>query len=144
MILIDNDTILHTDNSSDIIQHFGTKGMKWGVRKNYMSDKHALKNNYKRSLKKSKENFKGKRPDFWRRFGYKASVASMYGGLLTGNNILTRYGAMGIGAEAAMRSMDGSHFYKSKFKRRNKAIKKAYKKAKKELKTSYKKEMKAK
>lgn len=144
MILIDNDTILHTDNSSDIIQHFGTKGMKWGVRKNYMSDKHALKNNYKRSLKKSKENFKGKRPDFWRRFGYKASVASMYGGLLTGNNILTRYGAMGIGAEAAMRSMDGSHLYKSKFKRRNKAIKKAYKKAKKELKTSYKKEMKAK
>ena len=139
--MIDPNVIIHSD---DVIQHFGTKGMKWGVRKNYMSDKHALKNNYKRSLKKSKENFKGKRPDFWRRFGYKASVASMYGGLLTGNNILTRYGAMGIGAEAAMRSMDGSHFYKSKFKRRNKDIKKAYKKAKKELKTSYKKEMKAK
>lgn len=139
--MIDPNVIIHSD---DVIQHFGMKGMKWGVRKNYMSDKHALKNNYKRSLKKSKENFKGKRPDFWRRFGYKASVASMYGGLLTGNNILTRYGAMGIGAEAAMRSMDGSHFYKSKFKRRNKAIKKAYKKAKKELKTSYKKEMKAK
>lgn len=139
--MIDPNVIIHSD---DVIQHFGTKGMKWGVRKNYMSDKHTLKNNYKRSLKKSKENFKGKRPDFWRRFGYKASVASMYGGLLTGNNILTRYGAMGIGAEAAMRSMDGSHFYKSKFKRRNKAIKKAYKKAKKELKTSYKKEMKAK
>nr|DAN71688.1 MAG TPA: hypothetical protein [Caudoviricetes sp.] len=139
--MIDPNVIIHSD---DVIQHFGTKGMKWGVRKNYMSDKHALKNNYKRSLNKSKENFKGKRPDFWRRFGYKASVASMYGGLLTGNNILTRYGAMGIGAEAAMRSMDGSHFYKSKFKRRNKAIKKAYKKAKKELKTSYKKEMKAK
>lgn len=139
--MIDPNVIIHSD---DVIQHFGTKGMKWGVRKNYMSNKHALKNNYKRSLKKSKENFKGKRPDFWRRFGYKASVASMYGGLLTGNNILTRYGAMGIGAEAAMRSMDGSHFYKSKFKRRNKAIKKAYTKAKKELKTSYKKEMKAK
>lgn len=139
--MIDPNVIIHSD---DVIQHFGTKGMKWGVRKNYMSNKHALKNNYKRSLKKSKENFKGKRPDFWRRFGYKASVASMYGGLLTGNNILTRYGAMGIGAETAMRSMDGSHFYKSKFKRRNKAIKKAYKKAKKELKTSYKKEMKAK
>lgn len=139
--MIDPTIIIHSD---DVIQHFGTKGMKWGVRKNYMSDKHALKKNYKQSLKRSKENFKGKRPDFWRRFGYKASVASMYGGLLTGNNILTRYGAMGIGAEAAMRSMDGSHFYKSKFKRRNKTIKKAYKKAKKELKTSYKKEMKAK
>jgi len=133
--MIDPNVIIHSD---DVIQHFGTKGMKWGVRKNYMSDKHTLKNNYKRSLKKSKENFKGKRPDFWRRFGYKASVASMYGGLLTGNNILTRYGAMGIGAEAAMRSMDGSHFYKSKFKRRNKALKKAYKNAKKDLKKSYK------
>ena len=139
--MIDPNVIIHSD---DVIQHFGTKGMKWGVRKNYMSDKHALKNNYKRSLKKSKENFKGKRPDFWRRFGYKASVASMYGGLLTGNTLLTRYGAMGVGAEAAMRTMDGSNFYKSKFKRRNKSIKRAYKKAKKELKTSYKEEMKAK
>lgn len=139
--MIDPTTIIHSD---DVIQHFGTKGMKWGVRKNYMSDKHTLKKNYKQSLRNSKEKFKGKRPDFWRRLGYKASVASMYGGLLTGNNILTRYGAMGVGAEAAMRSMDGSHFYKSKFKRRNKAIKKAYKKAKKDLKKSYKKEMKAK
>lgn len=138
MILIDNDTILHTDNSSDIIQHFGTKGMKWGVRKNYMSDKHVLKKKYKQSLRKSKELYKGKKPDFWRRLGYKTSVASMYGGLLTGNNLLTRYGAMGIGAEAAMRSMDGSHMYKRKFKKRNKAIKKAYKTAKKDLKKSYK------
>lgn len=119
MILIDNDTILHTDNSSDIIQHFGTKGMKWGVRKNYMSDKHALKKKYKQSLRKSKELYKGKKPDFWRRLGYKTSVASMY-------------------AEAAMRSMDGSHMYKRKFKKRNKAIKKAYKTAKKDLKKSYK------
>lgn len=139
--MIDPTTIIHSD---DVIQHFGTKGMKWGVSKNYMSDKHTLKKNYKQSLRKSKELYKGKKPDFWRRLGYKASVASMYGGLLTGNNILTRYGAMGIGAEAAMRSMDGSHAYKRKFKKRNKAIKKAYKKAKKELKTSYKKEMKAK
>lgn len=133
--MIDPTTIIHSD---DVIQHFGTKGMKWGVRKQYMSNKHALKKNYKQSLKKSKETYKGKRPDFWRRLGYKASVASMYGGLITGNNILTRYGAMGIGAEAAMRSMDGSHFYKHKLKKRNKALKKAYKKAKKNLKKSYK------
>lgn len=125
--MIDPTIIIHSD---DVIQHFGTKGMKWGVRKNYMSDK--------QSLKKSKELYKGKKPDFWRRLGYKASVASMYGGLLTGNNILTRYGAMGIGAEAAMRSMDGSHFYKRKFKKRNKSLKKAYKSAKKNLKKSYK------
>lgn len=139
--MIDPNVIIHSD---DVIQHFGTKGMKWGVRKNYMSDKRALKKSYKKSLRNSKEQFKGKRPDLFRRLGYKASVASMYGGLLTGNTLLTRYGAMGVGAEAAMRTMDGSNFYKSKFKRRNKSIKKAYKKAKKELKTSYKEEMKAK
>lgn len=133
--MIDPTTIIHSD---DVIQHFGTKGMKWGVRKNYMSDKHSLKKNYKQSLRRSKEAFKGKRPDFWRRLGYKASVASMYGGILTGNNLLTRYGAMGVGAEAAMRTMDGSHAYKRKFKKRNKAIKKAYKNAKKDLKKIYK------
>ena len=33
MKLIDGDKLVHTDNSEDILQHFGTKGMKWGVRK---------------------------------------------------------------------------------------------------------------
>lgn len=66
--MIDPNVIIHSD---DVIQHFGTKGMKWGVRKNYMSDKHALKKKYKQSLRKSKELYKGKKPDFWRRLVYK-------------------------------------------------------------------------
>lgn len=33
MKLIDGDKLVHTDNSEDILLHFGTKGMKWGVRK---------------------------------------------------------------------------------------------------------------
>lgn len=33
MILIEEDKLIHADSSEDILLHFGTKGMKWGVRK---------------------------------------------------------------------------------------------------------------
>ena len=32
MILIYEGEILHTDSSTDIIEHYGVKGMKWGKR----------------------------------------------------------------------------------------------------------------
>lgn len=32
MKLIDGDKLVHTDNSEDVIEHFGIKGIKWGVR----------------------------------------------------------------------------------------------------------------
>ena len=34
MLIIKKDKIIHTDSMDDVILHFGTKGMKWGVRKN--------------------------------------------------------------------------------------------------------------
>lgn len=33
MILIEESGLVHVDGADDIIEHFGTKGMKWGVRK---------------------------------------------------------------------------------------------------------------
>ena len=33
MIIIHNDELIHTDNMDDVLLHFGTKAMKWGVRK---------------------------------------------------------------------------------------------------------------
>ena len=30
MIIIKDDTLVHTDSSTDIIEHYGVKGMKWG------------------------------------------------------------------------------------------------------------------
>nr|DAT42233.1 MAG TPA: hypothetical protein [Caudoviricetes sp.] len=33
MILIEDDKLIHTDSTEDVLLHFGTKGMKWGVRK---------------------------------------------------------------------------------------------------------------
>jgi len=32
MKLINGDKLVHTDNSEDVIEHFGIKGMKWGQR----------------------------------------------------------------------------------------------------------------
>lgn len=33
MILIEENGLVHVDGADDVIEHFGTKGMKWGVRK---------------------------------------------------------------------------------------------------------------
>ena len=33
MIIINEDTLIHTDSSSDVIEHFGVKGMRWGQRR---------------------------------------------------------------------------------------------------------------
>lgn len=32
MLIVDNTTLIHVDSTSDIIEHYGTKGMKWGKR----------------------------------------------------------------------------------------------------------------
>ena len=34
MIVFDGERLVHVDSSSDIIEHFGVRGMKWGHRKN--------------------------------------------------------------------------------------------------------------
>lgn len=33
MIIIKDNVLVHTDNTGDVIEHFGVKGMKWGVKK---------------------------------------------------------------------------------------------------------------
>ena len=33
MLIINEDTLIHTDSSSDVIEHFGVKGMRWGQRR---------------------------------------------------------------------------------------------------------------
>lgn len=33
MIIFEGDQLVHVDSSSDIIEHFGVRGMKWGGKK---------------------------------------------------------------------------------------------------------------
>lgn len=57
MKIIDEDKLVHTDNSEDILLHFGTKGMKWGVRSRHkelkdLSRQHrAIKSNANNTIR---------------------------------------------------------------------------------------------
>lgn len=46
MIIISENELIHTDHFDDVIEHFGTKGMKWGVRKTKAYAKSFVRNKY--------------------------------------------------------------------------------------------------
>nr|DAD62526.1 MAG TPA: hypothetical protein [Caudoviricetes sp.] len=46
MLIISENELLHTDTCEDVIEHFGTKGMKWGVRKGKAYAKSFIKYKY--------------------------------------------------------------------------------------------------
>jgi hypothetical protein len=46
MIIISENEIIHTDSFDDVIEHFGTKGMKWGMRKTKAYAKSFIRNKY--------------------------------------------------------------------------------------------------
>lgn len=46
MIIISENELIHTDSFDDVIEHFGTKGMKWGMRKTKAYAKSFVRNKY--------------------------------------------------------------------------------------------------
>ena len=46
MIIISENELIHTDSFDDVIEHFGTKGMKWGMRKTKAYAKSFIRNKY--------------------------------------------------------------------------------------------------
>lgn len=46
MIIISENELIHTDRFDDVIEHFGTKGMKWGMRKTKAYAKSFVRNKY--------------------------------------------------------------------------------------------------
>ena len=51
MKLIEEGQLVHVDNMDDVLLHFGTKGMKWGVRKAASKEeKRNAKAKYKKAI----------------------------------------------------------------------------------------------
>ena len=78
MIIINEDTLIHTDSSSDVIQHFGVKGMKWGQRR-VISNRGAAK-----AQKKINKLNKRLTDTMGNRFKNELSVAVRFGNALDG------------------------------------------------------------
>lgn len=79
MIIINEDALIHTDSSSDIIQHFGVKGMRWGQRR-VISNRGAA-----RAQKKIKKLNKRLTDTMGNRFKNELSVAVRFGNALDGH-----------------------------------------------------------
>lgn len=57
MLIIKEDTLIHTDSSSDVIEHYGIKGMRWGIRSRHK----VLKDLYSSYKEAQKARQKGKK-----------------------------------------------------------------------------------
>ena len=56
MIIIKGDTLTHVDSSTDIIEHYGVKGMRWGKHRANMK---KVRQEQKSRVKKLKSDIKG-------------------------------------------------------------------------------------
>ena len=64
MLILHEGELLHTDSSTDVLEHYGVKGMKWGKRlrsaatavasNDYVDDRVDLKDTHKTKQRKTK------------------------------------------------------------------------------------------
>ena len=55
MIIIKNDILVHVDSSTDILEHYGVKGMKWGKHRSNMRKVRQEQNSRVKKLKSNKK-----------------------------------------------------------------------------------------
>lgn len=119
---------------ADTIEHFGVKGMKWGVRTRYTLDRIRNRRYYKKRLKEAKRRYKKNRPGRFSRSLKTSGLASLGLGIITKNKDFLNYGVSGILGSKTYDIATGADSAGRIYRNEKKSLKKAYKETKQLLK----------
>lgn len=119
---------------SDTIEHFGVKGMKWGVRTRYTIDKIRNRRYYKKRLKEAKRRYKKNRPGRFSRSLKTSSIASLGLGIISRNQDLLNYGMHGFVGSKINDVLSGTDSAKRVYRNEKRSLKNSYKETKRLLK----------
>lgn len=116
------------------IEHFGIKGMKWGIRTRYARDRLRNYSTYKKELRGIKDEYKRRKPTLLSKSLRGSGVASLGLGLISKNADFTNYGISALAGGVTLDAMRGVHGAKKDYKYKKKLLKRQYKESKSDLK----------
>lgn len=116
------------------IEHFGIKGMKWGVRTRYARDRLRNYSIYKKELRGIKSEYKKRKPTLLSKSLRRSGVASLGLGLISKNADFTNYGLSALAGGVTLDEMRGTRAAKKNYKYQKKLLKRQYADSKSELK----------
>ena len=116
------------------IEHFGIKGMKWGIRTKYARDRLHNYSTYKKELRGIKDEYKRRKPTLLSKGLRGSGVASLGLGLISKNADFTNYGISALAGGVTLDAMRGVHGAKKDYKYKKKLLKRQYKESKSDLK----------
>lgn len=116
------------------IEHFGIKGMKWGIRTKYARDRLRNYSTYKKELRGIKDEYKRRKPTLLSKSLRGSGVVSLGLGLISKNADFTNYGISALAGGVTLDAMRGVHGAKKDYKYKKKLLKRQYKESKSDLK----------
>ena len=109
------------------IEHFGIKGMKWGVRTRYARDRLRNYSTYKKELRGIKNEYKKRKPTLLSKSLKTSGIASLGLGLVTNNSDLTNYGVSAIAGSWTLNTARGTRAAKKNYIDNKRSLKSEYK-----------------